>query len=85
MESSFAKVSVLQAVRLFQEWGFRVEEGPGREEVTVILEGADYRSFCVYEIAQLPQIAAAALRVRQANGASEERPLSARRVRAAAH
>lgn len=68
MESNFAKLSFKRAVQLFQQWGFRVEEGPGHEEVTLILEGPSHRSYYVYEIAQLPQIAAAALRVRQNSG-----------------
>lgn len=65
MELNFAKLSVKKAVELFQEWGFRVEDGPGDEDVTLILEGPDYRSCYVYEIERLPQIAAAVLRVRQ--------------------
>ena len=83
MESRFTRLSIEKAVELFREWGFRVEDGPGDDEVTVILEGADHRCHCVYGLDRLPQIAAAALRVRQANGVSEER--SARRVRAAMH
>jgi hypothetical protein len=78
-------LSIEKAVELFRDWGFRVEEGPGDDEVTVILEGADHRCYCVYDMDRLPQIAAAALRVRQANGVSVERPFSARRVRAAMH
>jgi len=65
VESNFAKLSFERAVQLFQEWGFRVEKGPGHEEVTLILEGPDYRSYYVYEVARLPQIAAAVLRVRR--------------------
>jgi len=65
LESYFVKLSFERAVQLFQEWGFRVEEGPGHEEVTLILEGPDYRSYYVYEITRLPQIAAAALRMRR--------------------
>ena len=68
MKPDFAKLSLERAVQLFQGWGFRVENGPGHEEVTVILEGSDYRSCYVYEVAQLPQIAAAVLRVRWENG-----------------
>ena len=67
MESNFAKVSFKKAVELFQEWGFQVEDGPGHEEVTLILEGSDYRSYYVYEITRLQQIAVAALHVRQNN------------------
>lgn len=65
MESDFTKLSFERAVQLFREWGFRVEEGPGEEEVTLILEGPAHRSYYVYEVAQLPQIAEAALSVRR--------------------
>ena len=71
MESNFAKLSFERAVQLFQEWGFRFEEGPGHEEVTLILEGPTHRSYYVYEVARLPQIAAVALCVRQNTGAIE--------------
>ena len=69
MEPKFAKLSFERAIQLFQGWGFRVEEGPGNGEVTIILEGSAYRSCYVYEVAHLPQIAAAVLRVRWENGA----------------
>jgi len=39
LESNFVEMSFERAVELFREWGFRVEEGPGDEEVTLILEG----------------------------------------------
>jgi hypothetical protein len=65
LDSKFAELSFERAVELFREWGFRVEEGPGDEEVTLILEGPAHRSYCVYEVDQLPQIAEAALRVRR--------------------
>ena len=71
MESNFAKLSFEKAVQLFQEWGFLVEEGPGHEEVTLILEGPAHRSYYVYEVARLPQIAAVALCVRRNTGAIE--------------
>jgi len=58
-------MSFERAVELFREWGFRVEEGPGDEEVTLILEGPAHRSCFVYEVDQLPQIAEAALRARR--------------------
>jgi hypothetical protein len=69
LEPNIAKLSFERAVQLFQEWGFRVEEGPGHEEVTLILEGPTHRSYYVYEDAQLPQIAVAVLRVRWKTGA----------------
>jgi len=69
VEANFANLSFERAVQLFQGWGFRVEEGPGQEEVTLILEGPAHRSYYVYEVAQLPQIAAAVLHVRWNTGA----------------
>jgi hypothetical protein len=59
------KLSFEKAVRLFREWGFQVEEGPRHEEVTLILEGPDHRSYYVYEVTRLPQIAATTLHVRR--------------------
>ena len=70
MESHIEKLSCERAIQMFQEWGFRVEEGPGHEEVTLILEEPGHRSYYVYEVAQLPQIAEAALRVRRNIGAT---------------
>jgi hypothetical protein len=83
MQFKLANLSFESAVRLFQEWGFRVEKGPRPKEVTLILQGPDHRSCYVYKMDQLPQVAAFALRVRMANGASEER--SARRMHLAVH
>ena len=56
------------AVKLFKRWGFQVEPGPRPEEVTLILEGPDYRTYSVYEAHMLPQMAAVALKVRWQNG-----------------
>jgi hypothetical protein len=56
------------AVKLFKQWGFQVEPGPQPEQVTLILEGPDYRTYSVYEAHMLPQVAAVALRVRWQNG-----------------
>jgi len=69
--SNFAKLSFERAVQLFEEWGFRVEKGPGHDEITLILEGSAHRSYYVYEVNRLPQIAAAALRVRRNIGAKK--------------
>jgi hypothetical protein len=69
LEVNFAKLSFERAVQLFQGLGFRVEEGPGQKEVTLILEGPGHRSYYVYEVAQLPQIAAAVLPARWNTGA----------------
>ncbi|MDY7078426.1 MAG: hypothetical protein SXV54_16040 [Chloroflexota bacterium] len=60
-------LSFEDAVRLFELWGFQVEPGPRAEEVTLILEGPDYRTHVVYEAGMLPQIAAVLLRVRWQN------------------
>ena len=65
----FESLSFEDAVKLFKQWGFQVEPGPRPEEVTLILEGPDYRTYTVYEARMLPQIAAVALRIRWKNGA----------------
>jgi hypothetical protein len=69
LEPYFGTLSFEKAIRLFKGWGFLVEPGPGTEEVTLVLEGPAHRSYYVYKAAQLPQIAAAALRVRWRTGA----------------
>jgi hypothetical protein len=69
LEPYFETLSFEKAIRLFEGWGFLVEPGPGMEEVTLVLERPAHRSYCVYKTAQLPQIAAAALRVRWRTGA----------------
>ncbi|HET6461778.1 MAG TPA: hypothetical protein VFG29_13450 [Syntrophales bacterium] len=76
MESNLSKLSFERAVELFEEWGFRVEEGPGHDEVTLILEGPAHCSYCVYEVSRLPQIAAAALRVRRNIAAKKSAAIS---------
>ena len=68
VEPSFKELSFEDAVKLFKQWGFEVEPGPRPEQVTLILEGPDYRTYSVYEARMLPQIAAVALRVRWNNG-----------------
>jgi hypothetical protein len=57
------------AVLLFRQWGFLVEPGPGPEEVTLIVEGPDYRTYSVHDVDLLPQMAMVALQVGWANGA----------------
>jgi hypothetical protein len=64
---SNCSLSYEEAVRLFREWGFRVEPGPGPQEVTLITEGPDHRTYAVYETDMLPGIACVALRVRNDN------------------
>lgn len=68
MEPDFQKLSFEEAVQLFKEWGYFVEQGPCPEEVTLILEGPDHRSYYVCESAQLPQMAETILHVRWRNG-----------------
>ena len=68
MELHFEELSFEKAVRLFEEWGFLVEQGPGPEEITLIVDGPAHRSHHVYEAAHLAQMAAAVLRARWRNG-----------------
>jgi len=63
-----SSLSFEEAVRLFKSWGFQVEPGPRPEEVSLIIEAPDHRTYCVYPASQLPQLAAVALRVRMQNG-----------------
>ena len=69
LETDFEKLSFERAVELFKEWGFLVEQGPGHGEVTLILEGADHRSYYVCETEKLPEMATSVLRVRWSTGA----------------
>ena len=68
----FSSLSFEDAVRLFKIWGFQVEPGPRPEEVTLIIEASDHRTYCVHPACLLPQMAAVALRVRMQNGAMYE-------------
>jgi hypothetical protein len=67
MRPDFEKLSVEKALRLFKQWGFLIEQGPRRGQVTLMLEGPDHRSYYVCEAAHLPQMAAAILDVRWRN------------------
>ena len=69
MEADLETLSFEEAVQLFKEWGFLVEQGPRHGEITIILEGPDHRSYYVCEPAQLPLMASAILRVRWRTGA----------------
>ena len=69
MEPNFETLSFEEAVRLFKEWGYLVEPGPWPEEVTLVIEGLAHLSYHVYQAAELPQLAAAILRVRCHTGA----------------
>jgi hypothetical protein len=69
LETDFENLSFEKAVRLFNGWGFLVEQGPRDGEVTLILEGPDHRSYYVCEPEKLPEMAASVLRVRWRTGA----------------
>jgi hypothetical protein len=60
-------LSFEEAVHLFKQWGFLVEPGPKPGDVTLIIAGADYRTYVVYEAHLLAQIANAILQVRWQN------------------
>ncbi len=64
----FASLTFVDAIKLFREWGFQVEPGPRPEEVTLILEALDHRTYAVHPAQELTQMAAAALQVRWRNG-----------------
>ena len=64
----FGSLSFEEAIRLFKQWGFQVEPGPRPEEITLILEGPDYRTYSVHDAHVLPEMAAVALRARWQNG-----------------
>ncbi len=64
MEADFEKLSFEKAVQLLKEWGFLVEQGPRHEEVTLMLEGPDHRSYYVFETEELLEMAISILRVR---------------------
>ena len=68
MEPYFEALSFEKVIRLLKGWGFLVEPGPGTDDVTLVIEGRTHRSCNVFKAAQLPQIAAAALRVRWRSG-----------------
>jgi hypothetical protein len=76
----FSSLSFEDAVRLFKSWGFQVEPGPRPEEVTLILDAPDHRTYCVQPASMLAQIAAVALRVRFLNGAMYEASYKLRQV-----
>ena len=62
------QLSFEDAVRLFKGWGFQVEPGPHPEEVTLILQGDNYRTYAVHPAKMLPEIAKVALHIRWRNG-----------------
>ncbi len=64
LETDFEKLSFEQAVQLFEEWGFLVQQGPRAEEITLIVEGPEHRSHCVCQPDELTQMASVILRQR---------------------
>jgi len=76
----FKPLSFDSAVALFKQWGFEIEVGPRVGEVTLILEGPDFRTTTVYEACMLPDIAGAAQQARWQNGACVARSSEARDV-----
>jgi len=68
MIPTFQSLSFEEASQLFKSWGFQIEPGPRPEEVTLILEGPDYRTVVVYDAHMLPEIAATVLSVRWQTG-----------------
>jgi hypothetical protein len=69
LETDFEKLSSEKAVQLFREWGFLVQQGPRAEEVTLILEGPNYRSYYVCQPEELAEMAVTILRQRLRSGA----------------
>jgi hypothetical protein len=63
--AAFNSLSLEDAVQLFKQWGFQVEPGPRPEEVTLIIDAPDHRTYSVHPASMLPHMAAVALRVRQ--------------------
>jgi hypothetical protein len=59
-----------EAVSLFEQWGFRVESGPRADEVTLILETPDSRTYTVHPRYMLSSMADAILAVRWRNSAA---------------
>lgn len=64
----FGTLSFENAIDLFREWGFQIEPGPRPQEITLILEGPNYRSYWVHDADALAEIAAVALRLRWQGG-----------------
>lgn len=65
---NFGSLTFEDAVKLFKQWGFQVEPGPRPEEVTLIIEAPDHRTFAVHPADMLTQLAAAGLSARWQNG-----------------
>jgi hypothetical protein len=69
-----AELSFDEAVHLFNEWGFQVELGPREGEVTLTLDGEDGRTWIVWRVEMLPQVAEVILRTRWQNGTVMAQP-----------
>ena len=67
LKTDFESMSFQKAIRLFEDWGFRLQPGPRTNEVTLILEGPTHRSYCVCEPEQLAEMAAVILQQRLRN------------------
>ncbi len=65
----FKSLPFEDAVKLFKAWGFLVEPGPRSDEVTVIIDAPDHRTYAVHPANLFAQVAAVTLRVRWRNGA----------------
>ena len=65
----FSSLPFEDAIKLFMAWGFQVEPGPRPDEVTLILDAPDYRTYAVHPANLFAQVAAVTLRVRWRNGA----------------
>ena len=65
----FKSLPFEDAVKLFMAWGLQVEPGPRPDEVTVIIDAPDHRTYAVYPANSFAQVAAVVLRVRWQNGA----------------
>ena len=69
LQTDSAKLSFEEAVKLFKEWGFLVQQGPRTGEVSLIVEAPNYRSYCVCQPEELAEMATAVLRQRLRTGA----------------
>jgi len=65
----FSALPFEDAIKLFMAWGFQVEPGPRPDEVTLIMDAPDYRTYAEHPTNLFAQIAAVTLCVRWRNGA----------------
>ncbi len=76
--SLFRSLSFENAVTVFKARGFRVEPGPTPEEVTLILDAQDHRTYCVYPARVLTELAIIALPFKFMNGTLCQAPTQLR-------